>query len=66
MALIFDDVVVRVDVVDELAVVKHFVLKLFPIHTTITFELKFEDDVCDKELSVLCERERERHKRKLN
>lgn len=35
-------------------VVKHFVLKLFPMHTTMTFELPFVDDVCDCELSVLC------------
>jgi hypothetical protein len=35
-------------------VVKHFVLKLFPMQTTMTFELPFVDDVCDCELSVLC------------
>ena len=50
-----DEVVVKLAVVvpdDEFAVVKHFVLKLFPIHTTMTFELPFVDDVCDCELSV--------------
>lgn len=49
-----DVVVVSVVVdCDVLAVVKHFVLKLFPIHTTITFELPFVDCV-DCVLSVLC------------
>lgn len=51
-----DEVVIVVVVVleDELAVVKHFVLKLLPMQTTMTFELPFVDDVCDCELSVLC------------
>lgn len=50
-----DDVVIVVVVVPdvEFAVVKHLVLKLFPMHTTMTFELPFVDDVCDSELSVL-------------
>ena len=49
-----DVVVVSVVVdCDVLAVVKHFVLKLFPIHTTITFELPFVD-CADCVLSVLC------------
>jgi hypothetical protein len=49
-----DVVVVSVVVdCDVLAVVKHFVLKLFPIHTTITFELPFVD-CTDCVLSVLC------------
>jgi hypothetical protein len=38
---------------EEFPVVKHLVLKLFPIHTTMTFELPFVDD-WDCELSVLC------------
>lgn len=50
-----DELVVKLAVVvpdDEFAVVKHFVLKLFPIHTTMTFELPFVDDDCDCELSA--------------
>jgi hypothetical protein len=39
---------------DAFVVVKHFVLKLFPIHTTMTFELPFVDCVLCV-LSMLCE-----------
>lgn len=41
------DAVVVIVVVDGdvLAVVKHFVLKLLPMHTTMTFELPFVDCV---------------------